>query len=58
MTSSMSIDVVGTHHSMSVMGVRHGLHMERSLCHISDGLKPLYGSIQSCCSTISLKQDV
>ncbi|KAM3212066.1 hypothetical protein ACQJBY_065260 [Aegilops geniculata] len=38
--------------SMPLMGVGHGLHMEHSLCHIKDGLKPLYRSIQSCRSTI------
>ncbi|EMS62473.1 hypothetical protein TRIUR3_33082 [Triticum urartu] len=38
--------------STSLMCVGDGLDMEHSLCHIKDGLKPLYRSIQSCCSTI------
>ena len=38
--------------STSVMGVGHGLHMEHSLWHINDVLKPLCGSIQPRRSTI------
>ncbi|SPT18049.1 unnamed protein product [Triticum aestivum] len=45
------LDVVSCS-STSLMGVGHGLHMEHSLCHIKDGLKPLYGSVQSRRSTI------